>query len=412
MKILTIIYPSTGIGESYTAVSFSKQMKSCGHEVIYIGHEMLKFILANSSDKIYYFKNNLMANKILFEKVIKKFEPHVVLFTDYHMYKRNQLIKIPFYFEWLKNTNAKTYIIDTIGNCYKKSVEGSIFGSDCLSLQVPNWVEKILRPVPLHDPIQNYVEYVSYCALKNRVSSAPTVDKILHKSTNDDSKIILFPIGNWIDKIGNINEKKSLKLIIDTILTYIDDLNIKAKVFTFGYWDYSFNFNNIEIDQSFSQLSIEETDYLIKKSNLVITINAISNMASRAIQSNVKVVTFVNSKSRTLESLKCECNISQKNKKRILEYFDDKFNEVSRYMIFPETAIEVLNKFYSVNKVTKSLMNIVEIFNEKEAAEILRSILIENDKNNSDLYSKYIESCRKLPCLSKIIEEKQNEKSY
>ena len=119
-----------------------------------------------------------------------------------------------------------------------------------------------------------------------------------------------------------------------------------------------------------------------KSSNLVITLNRFSNSFCRAALFNVPSMALVNSNSIEVRNKNdifgTNYPLSEFNR-RIMRLITRQKGMIKKYLIFPESRIDIMEEFFSKNELYSSIARIFEIFDENIVVENMKKYLFSRD---------------------------------
>lgn len=407
-----IICPSLGIGEIYTIKRLSDVLAQCAITSYFIGPEYVQDI-ADIKQNYNSFQENKADNMQMLSQIISDINPEFIMFTDYNIYcNRYFNYQDLFGFQDLKSYNIPVYIIDTLGNCSYEQTSVSLYDKK-QTVIVPDFVKSILRPVPQHDPIvtekNSKLHYISLFMKDDISNDQCSVKEKLH--FNQDEKVVIMPLGCWVEKVSSKDEFRLFKSYIRIILHYLNCIGDIIRVCILGECDFDFiEFNNLIIDNSFINCSFDQVDELFCAADLVITLNQFSNSIVRAVLHQIPCIAFINS----YEFKLVDGNIKTEFSELVSNYINKilKLNlikkSIKKFRMFPESNVSTMETFFQYNKKFCSQFITEEIFDETRVIKVINEILY---KKNEQLVSKqqnFVNKSKKLKSITSLIMEDIN----
>lgn len=413
MKAMFIICPSLGIGEIFTCIKLGEQLSKANIEIYYLGTEAMYAFTHIRSKAHALFTTNIEENHKLIHRIINEFKPDFFVFTDYNMYIRSLELRKLFDFEFLAGFDIPALVIDTLGNCRFDNRNTSIFEDENINITLPKHVCGILRPVPQHDPKNADDESkVRYFSVFNKQDLSPNVDRKILKQMlglDSDKKVVLLTLGHWVKKVTTVMEYRLYLNLIRVVFHYLNNLGIPLEVCILGESAFEFNeFRNISINKKYNELSFQETDNLIKSSDLVITLNRFSNSLCRSSFFQIPSITLINSNDIEVtgnNQIKgIHYNVSDYNMK-IMRLVTHQRGIIKKYMIFPESRTDTFERFFRVNSCYANIIHTIEVFDEESAVKAMRKYLMDNDDSLREARSEFIERAFSLAPSVNLIKE-------
>lgn len=413
MRALFVICPSMGIGEVFTCIKLSKQLADAGVQVYHIGTEVITEFSYINSDKRIFFKTDINGNTSMINGVINEFKPDFIVFADYYMYIKNPLLISILDFNCIKDSKLPCIIVDTFGNCKLNGCDTSIYKDDSISVVLPECICGILRPVPPHDfktadgesKVRHFSVFLEKDAKKNR-----TIYESKKKfGLNPAGVTVIFPLGHWVKQIAIGVELRLYQNLLRIVSYYLNILEVPIDLCLLGgSGNEKSQYPNICLHNSFKNLSFEETDDLIRVSDLLITVNRFSNSLGRAALFNTPTLTFINSSDIGVYGNKILTDLDYEVSpyiKKIMRLITQQNGTIKKFMLFPESRTETIDEFYKANPHFGSINPVCELFDENNAGRLLRSLIIDKDCKLQNVQKDFMEGAFALPSAYNSIKE-------
>lgn len=414
MKVLYVIYPSMGIGEIYTCMKLAGQLERSGATGYFIGPEIIQAFEQVSPENHQLFSESLVQNKRIFDDAFSSFQPDLIVFTDYYMAIKKLQSNLPFDVDWLNKEDTPCMVIDTIGNCRLSTTDTAIYKSNQRYIvQLPGYVQGILHPAPPHDPRSFRVEdQVVYFPL---FTDPEPVDEESHRQIRErfkidlDKKIVIFPLGQWVEKVATGVEYQLYQVLLQIILRYLRMLDTEIDLYILGNHPFPNSvYQKVTVKTDLMKLPFLEGDQLIQSADLIITVNRFSNSLGRANHYQVPTLTFINSKDIEMKDGKIiselDYQMSPLNQK-IIRTITNKNGMIRKFQIFPESKIEIIDEFVKHNPGFRQINPVCDLFNEKTAVQLLEGMLFEEKGKYQQAEREYMQAVYDLPIILDRIKE-------
>ena len=413
LKVLFLVCPSLGIGEIYTCIKLDQQLRRNGVTTHFIGPRIITAFKEIQNNSYCIFSKDMKQNFEIFSDTIDEFQPDLLVFTDYHMYLRNEYSRQVFDFEWVKRYNIPCIVIDTLGNCRFEDVNTSIYSDSNFSLTLPDWVSAIIRPSPPHDPVlgekENKVLFFPVFDSDPDIDEKRIVQLKQQFSINMYKKSVIFPFGHWVKHVLNDTMYSLYKNLEKIILHYLSLLDTEIDVYILGESLFSSkSHKKVCIRTDFVDLPLSDGDDLLSACDLVISVNRLSNSLGRAAHYQVPTLTLVNSRDIEVRDGKIMSELDYEISpfiQKTINLVTRRNGNIDKYMIFPENKVDFIECFYNKNIGFNKVNPIQELFDEKSVINVLKGLLFDKRRLFQTNQLDYMRKTYALPSIYNQIKE-------
>lgn len=411
MKALIIICPSLGIGEIFTAIKLGERLLQDGDEIHFTGTSVIEefsFIKINQHTILTMDANK---NSIILEQLVNTIKPDLFIFTDYQMYIKNVYMRNVFDLDSLQKFRLPFYIIDTLGNCTFHDEEVSLYKKE-ISIEVPDFVRGLLRPVPQHDPKIDYEsKRTKYFSVFDPKAAFDVDNRKVKQSLGLDLNrhTVVLTLGNWVKTVTTETKFKLYLNLIRLVLHYLNSVGTELEVVVLGECNFEYKeFQNLKINMELVNLSFQEADKLIHISSLLITLNRFSNSFCRAAFYSTPCMALVNNNNIEFTHTDISKDIPypiSKYVKKILRLISLENKTIQEYTVFPESNTDIFQSFFDQNPMYSGIVPYYEIFDEETIVHKMKDIILLRNEELMIKQKQFMKQTFLLPSPTKILKE-------